>query len=198
MNDDRLEEDMLDLGLLEFGVFDYLRDPSVIGAVASSSAALGDAMAAMVPHRKGLVVELGPGDGALTRRLVAAGIPESDILMIELGDQFIAPLRAEFPKAKLVHGSATDVQKLVGRSPVRAVVSGLPLRSLPAAVTEVTVRGVHAVLRANPGSRYIQFTYDPIRNTAELVSPIAAFRLLERKWVVRNVPPAYAESMEPV
>ena len=186
----------LGLPLEEFGLGDYFRDPRAIGAVASSSPHLGAAMAAMIPPGRGLVVELGPGDGALTREIVRAGVPEAALLLIELGDQFMGPLRREFPGAELVHGSATGVAAAVGRRPVRAVVSGLPLRSLPEEVTAATARGIHALLRANPGSRYIQFTYDPLRGTPELLAPYAAFRLLERKLVLRNVPPAFAECME--
>lgn len=187
----------LDLPLAEFSVGDYLRNPSSIGAIASSSVALGDAMAALVPPGRGLVVELGPGDGALTRRLVASGIRQEDLVLIELEEQFLATLRVEFPRAQLVHGSAERLLEVIGRHPVRSVVSGLPLRSLPEGVVRSVVSQVRAVLRANPGSVYVQFTYDP-RGTPDFLRTLGAdggLRLQDRRFVLGNIPSAYAESM---
>ena len=154
-------------------------------------------MAALVPPGRGVVVELGPGDGALTRRLVASGIRQEDLVLIELEEEFLATLRAEFPRAQLVHGSAERLLEVVGRHPVRSVVSGLPLRSLPEGVVRSVVSQIRSVLRANPDSVYVQFTYDP-RGTPDFLRTLGAdggLRLRDRRFVLGNIPPAYAESM---
>ncbi len=58
--------------------------PRLTGAVAPSGRALARAMAAAVgsPSR-GLVIELGPGTGPVTRSLIEAGLPPSRLVLVE-------------------------------------------------------------------------------------------------------------------
>ena len=50
----------------------WLRSPMQVGALVPSSGALAHCMAAQVdPSKPGLVVELGPGTGTVTRALLA-------------------------------------------------------------------------------------------------------------------------------
>jgi phosphatidylethanolamine/phosphatidyl-N-methylethanolamine N-methyltransferase len=198
-----LDEVCIDLGLplMEFSFLDYLKNPREIGVDASSSPALGDAMASMIPNNgRRFVVELGPGDGALTRRIVASGIPDRDLILIELEKKFIPLLEKEFPNATVINGSATDLSKIISKyaknDDVRAIVSGLPLRSLPVEVTKDTITQVIQALKTINGCKYIQFTYDPRGTPSYLNRILDAAKdliLVDRKHVLRNIPPAYAE-----
>jgi phosphatidylethanolamine/phosphatidyl-N-methylethanolamine N-methyltransferase len=193
----------LDIPLIEFSILDYLKNPKSIGAIASSSPALGDAMASMLPNNgKRYIVELGPGDGALTRHITASGVSDRDLILIELEEKFIPGLEKEFPNAIIITGSATDLLKICkehGHNDIRAIVSGLPLRSLPLEVTKSVIEQIGKVLSAIKGTRYIQFTYDP-RGTPSFLSSVlqhdTKLEVEERKFVMRNIPPAYAECMK--
>ena len=65
-----------------------------------------DIAAAIEPAADELVLEIGPGDGALTRELVALGRP---LRAIEIDPELAARLRRAFPDTlELVEGDATD------------------------------------------------------------------------------------------
>ena len=63
--------------------------------------------------------------------------------------------------------------------------------------TKKPISHVITLLRANPDSVYVQFTYDP-RGTPDFLRTLGAddgLRLRDRRFVLGNIPPAYAESM---
>ncbi|MGK2857215.1 MAG: 16S rRNA (adenine(1518)-N(6)/adenine(1519)-N(6))-dimethyltransferase RsmA [Thermoanaerobaculia bacterium] len=65
-----------------------------------------DIAAALEPAAGELVLEIGPGDGALTRELLALGSP---VRAIEIDPELAARLRRAFPDTlELIEGDATD------------------------------------------------------------------------------------------
>ena len=146
-----------------FGLFlrRWFANPLSIGAIAPSAPALARRMAREVRWRDGeVVVELGPGTGAVTRALLEAGIPEDRLVLVERDRQLHAYLARRFPRALLIRG---DARRLARRLPlelhghVSAVVSSLPLVSLPRRARDEIVNGAFAVLA--PGGRFVQYTY---------------------------------------
>ena len=86
-----------DILLAEFGLWDYIKNPSEIGAVASSSPSLGRAMAGFIPNLPdSYIVEVGSGDGALTREIIKSGISEDRLILIELEPRFIPILKKRY------------------------------------------------------------------------------------------------------
>ena len=167
----------------------WLKSPLGIGAVAPSSRFLARAMARQVARRRpGPVVELGGGTGSITRALLDAGVPASDLIVVERDPELAAVLERRFPGIRLVRGDATRLGPLLeamGVTRVAAVVSGLPLLSMPTEVQRQIVENSFGLLGRE--GVLVQFTYG-------LTSPIphAAFGLrgwrADRIW--RNVPPA--------
>ncbi|MFM2129451.1 MAG: hypothetical protein RL477_997, partial [Pseudomonadota bacterium] len=123
----------------------WLANPFGVGAIAPSAPALARRMARETLLRDGeVVVELGPGTGAVTRALIKAGVCEDRLVLVERDREMCDFLAGRFPRARLIRGNARHIARLLpedlhGR--VSTVVSSLPLVSLPKRVCEDIVNG---------------------------------------------------------
>jgi hypothetical protein len=77
----------------------WLANPRRVGAIVPSSAALADAITADLTPASAPVIELGPGTGAFTRSIIARGIPQNWLALLESGSEFVDKLQREFPEA---------------------------------------------------------------------------------------------------
>ena len=144
----------------------WLRRPFATGAVVPSGRLLAEAMArtarAVIAGRPGHVVELGAGTGEVTKALVAAGIASERLVLVERDPEFASFLRRHFDGPRIVEGDAARLPALLadhGLAPIAAVVSSLPLLSLPSDVVNGIVGGVFDALPR--GGALVQFTYGP-------------------------------------
>jgi len=173
----------------------WLANPLKVGSVLPSSPALVRLMVREVRRRENeFVVEIGAGTGAITRALLASGIPAERLLVLEIDETLVAFLRRKVPQARVVLGDATRLAELVppeatGR--VGTVISGIPMVNLPFAAQRQIVDSSFAILA--PGGHMVQYTYS-------LVSPLpeAKLGLRGRRCGVamRNVPPAWVWAYE--
>lgn len=177
----------------EFALFlrRWLADPLRVGAIAPSAPALARAMARAAPFDNGnaeLMVELGPGTGSVTRALLAAGVPEERLVLVERDPHLHAWLEGHFPRATVLHCDARRLDEILpdgqaGR--VSTVVSSLPLNSLPRNERDEIVRAAFRVL-VNGGC-LVQYSYgvpSPL--------PCEALGLTGRRvaFAAANLPPA--------
>lgn len=173
----------------ENGMFlwQLLRHPSQVSAVVPSSRRLAEAMAASIPLGAVNVAEFGAGTGRLTRAILKRGVAPRDLHVFEINRAFAARLKAMFPGVTIHERPAQDLAR-AGLARLDAVVSGLPLLSMPEAVRDEIVAA--ALDRLEPGGVFVQFTYG-------LVSPLPeailqrfglSFRKSRRIWT--NLPPA--------
>lgn len=167
----------------------WMSNPMRVGAVAPSGPALAELITRDISAATGPVLELGPGTGIFTRALLARGVAERDLTLVELGSDFSAMLAIRFPEAKLLRLDAARLPAIDENSCFYgAAVSGLPLLSMPP-------RKVYAILRAvrdrlRPDGALYQFTYGmrppvprPILDRLGLVATRTGL-------VLMNVPPA--------
>jgi phosphatidylethanolamine/phosphatidyl-N-methylethanolamine N-methyltransferase len=160
-----------------------------MGAVMPSGRLLARTMAQYVdPDAEGPVVELGPGTGAITSALVAHGVDQKRLVLVEYNPSFCALLSDRYPQAKVVQGDAYTLRDTLWNvlsAPAAAIVSGLPLVTKPMMTRLRLVRDAFAALA--PGAPFVQFTYavvPPIPKSLPGVSTEAS----ERIWM--NLPPA--------
>jgi phosphatidylethanolamine/phosphatidyl-N-methylethanolamine N-methyltransferase len=107
-----------------------LRHPATMGAIAPSSPQLGAVLASVVPRTgQPVVVELGPGTGAVSA-VIAEKLPAgARHLAVELDPDMVAFLRRTHPGLEVVQGNAAHLGELLaerGITSVDAVVCGLP------------------------------------------------------------------------
>jgi phosphatidylethanolamine/phosphatidyl-N-methylethanolamine N-methyltransferase len=170
----------------------YLRNPMSVGAVAPSGEMLARAMVQNLSPRPGeTVVELGPGTGVFTQRLIAHGVREEDLILVELNEQFAHHLRRRHPKARVIQKSATDlldVLRDLGHGPVNRMISGLPFRSLPAELGSQIARAIGASLRL--GGTLVQFSYFPVPPLPVADCEQVGLNGKRVAFVLSNIPPA--------
>lgn len=174
---------------------EWLAKPATVGAVWPSSRQLARQMAAQVPitDGSGIVVELGAGTGTVTHALLERGIPPDRLVVVERSPAFVRHLRVRFPHITVVLGDATHLTTLLPSDvPIAAIVSGLPLRSLPAANVKAIVSQWRRLLA--PGGLVVQFTYD-LRH--RLGRTMRGFAVHGSRIVWVNLPPARVLTLAP-
>jgi len=170
---------------------EWLRRPHQIGAIAPSSRHLGNAMARWLPaDRDDLVVELGPGTGAITEALLAHGLDASRLVAIEKSPELVAVLRERFPAIGIITGDAREMRALLrehgrGEHRVGAVMSSLPLRQFKEEFTRGLAAAIRGLLR--PGGCWVQYSYH-LGNSGQHGSEHFHLRCSDIVW--RNLPPA--------
>jgi phosphatidylethanolamine/phosphatidyl-N-methylethanolamine N-methyltransferase len=167
----------------------WIEKPLHMGAVMPSGRVLARTMAQYVDiDSDGPVIELGPGTGAITNALIAHGVDQRRLVLVEYNPGFCALLRDRYPHATVVQGDAYALRDSLWNvlsAPASAVVSGLPLVTKPMLTRLKLIRDAFVALA--PGSPFVQFTYSvapPIPRSLPGVSTEAS----ERIWM--NLPPA--------
>lgn len=139
----------------------WLSAPLQVASITPSGRALSSLMASEISATTGTVIELGPGTGVFTQALLRRGVSETNLILVEYGDRFADELRHRFPAATTIRMDATLLRKveLPESRPVGAVVSGLPLLSMPMRKVFAILDGAFSHL-GSYGAFY-QFTYGP-------------------------------------
>jgi phosphatidylethanolamine/phosphatidyl-N-methylethanolamine N-methyltransferase len=166
--------------------------PRLTGAIAPSGRTLARAMAAAVGSpAHGLIVELGPGTGPVTRSLIEAGLPPERLVLIEYDGEFCRLLKQRFAHATIVQGDAYDLPRTLepfAGQPIAAVVSSLPLLNQPPPRRTKLIADAFALM--GPSGVFVQFTYG-------LMSPIPReassnlYSAVRSRPILLNLPPAF-------
>ena len=173
----------------------WLRQPLSMGAVMPSGPLLTRALALTAVRemqgRDGHVVELGAGTGEVTKALLAAGIASDRLALVERDPELAAFLRRHFNGTQTIEGDAARLPRLLASNNVErvaAVVSSLPLLSLPG---EIVTGIVHGVFEALPrGAALVQFTYGPVPPVPKGLRANLHLVGAHGRRIWRNVPPA--------
>lgn len=174
------------------------RNPGSVGAIVPSSRGLSRKMAGMLdPEIPGRVIELGGGTGSITRAILERGVNPEKLIVVEYLPDLARHLERNFPGLQVIQGDAAELPALlqreagIGLGEVSAIVSSIPLRSLPRAKTRQIVEHWRAL--PFPESRVIQFTYD-LRDWAH--PSLDGFRRVMTRYAWVNLPPARVDWLE--
>lgn len=168
----------------------WLSAPLRVASVTPSGRALSSLMTTEISADTGTVIELGPGTGVFTEALLNRGIAEENLVLVEYGSEFASQLSDRFPAAKTVQMDAAQLRKLPihASAPVGAVVSGLPLLSMPLRKVHAILEGAFSHLR--PGGAFYQFTYGPRCPIARPLLDRLGLKATYIGCTLANVPPA--------
>lgn len=162
--------------------------PLITGAVYPSGKALARMIARYVdPDVPGPVIELGPGTGPVTEALIARGVAEDRLILIEFNPDFCRLLRKRFPLARVIEGDAYSLDETLPSlpEPAAAVVSSLPLFTKPEGKRLSLLATSFAMMHAH--SPFIQFTY---ATASPMPLKLRAFEVEASPRVWLNLPPA--------
>jgi phospholipid N-methyltransferase len=138
---------------------DWVCDPLQVAAIAPSSASLAHIITSEISFCDAPILELGPGTGVFTRRLVEKGIPQQNLVLVESSQGFADLLEWRFPKARIIRRDASKliVNEDVVPGTVGAVISSLPLAIMPARKVIPIMTFAFQSLKSE--SFFYQFTY---------------------------------------
>ena len=188
------------------------------GAVAPSSRFLAKAVTIPMSQRKEVirVLEVGPGTGAVTKRVVQLLKPNDVFDLVELNETFAEMLRQRFEKDAKYRAVAErstvhvcPIQEFKADQPYDIIISGLPLNNFPSELVRQIFQRFFELLA--PGGTLSYFEYMYIRPLRKLVSAAPEKQRLteldkianeyldkyriDRSWVFVNVPPAWVQHL---
>jgi phosphatidylethanolamine/phosphatidyl-N-methylethanolamine N-methyltransferase len=208
--------------LTEYRVFvqEFVRNFHTTGAILPSGRWLSVALCRYLhapadgPRR---ILEVGPGTGAVTQRIVTALRPTDSLDLVELNEAFVHRLRERFcqephfravaPRSRVLHHG---VEELLDAEPYDLIISGLPLNNFSVGLV-MQILGVFRQL-LKPKGVLSFFEYMAIRRARALVSSRAERERLRgigqaihqildggeihRDWIWPNVPPAWVHHVQ--
>jgi len=165
-----------------------LRDMKRVGAVMPSSKYAVRSIMRSLPSGFSSVLEYGPGDGILTRAILAKLPPSGRLLAIETNHDFVTCLnKIGDPRLTVLHGQAERAAEFARQEELSGfdlVVSGIPFSMLPSALRREMVAMTRDLL--NPGGTFLVYQTSPLM-----------VRYLKRDFRVKlrieplNVPPYF-------
>jgi phosphatidylethanolamine/phosphatidyl-N-methylethanolamine N-methyltransferase len=208
--------------LAEVALFfrEFVRNFHTTGAILPSGRRLAAALSCFVAERAAgsrSILEVGPGTGAVTTRIIADMGPDDLLDLVELNDSFVERLNARFrreaafqavaARARVLH---CPVQELPDDKKYDVIVSGLPLNNFSVVMVEEILSALMKLLK--PGGTLSFFEYIAIRHVRTLVSGPAERRRLRgidhamqavfdlyeirRDAIWRNTPPAWVHHVQ--
>lgn len=189
------------------------------GSIMPSSRFLAWAMTGPLKRRKkpARILEVGPGTGAVTRRIVRLMNADDRLDLVEINEAFANLLRRRFETDRhyrrvsdqsAVH--TCPLQNFVADEPYDFIISGLPLNNFPVELVEEIFDAFFRLLA--PGGVLSYFEYMYVRSVRKRVGARGSRakmcdldRVLQKylkrhrfrcSWVPLNVPPAWVQHLQ--
>lgn len=189
------------------------------GAIAPSSRFLARALTRPIERHHGpvRVLEVGPGTGAVTRRIVRLLKPDDWLDLVELNESFVGVLRRRFADDRHYRRVADrarvhqcPIQEYRSERPYDYIVCGLPFNNFPLPLVTAIFQAMFGLLA--PGGVLSYFEYMYMRPLRRMVSNAAGRQRLSeldaalveyqrahrirRDWVFVNFPPAWVQHLQ--
>ncbi|ETP71999.1 phospholipid N-methyltransferase [Lachnospiraceae bacterium JC7] len=178
-------------------IFEYIKHPRSIGAVAPSGRKLSRKMVKPIDFDTAeVIVEYGPGTGSFTKELIDHRKPETVLFLIEQNEEFCRNLAHRFRGEKnihLIHGNAEYVMEYLrayGFDHADYIISGLPFTSLPGEISEKVLNATKTAL--GDSGEFITFQYSLVKRDF-FERYLSINETLKEMW---NLPPAYVFVMK--
>jgi len=167
----------------------FLRDPAVAALHPSSKYVVKRVMKALALESANVVVEFGPAEGNITKKILDSLGPDGTVIAIELNEDFVSALRRiKDKRLRVVHGDVQDVSPIVkdnGFAQVDRVVSGIPFSFFDTEGRHRLLDQISSLL--NPKGRFIAYQF-----TTHLIPLLKQhFRRVGHELELRNFPPHF-------
>lgn len=214
--------------LADYRVFlgEFRRNFHSTGAILPSGRSLGRALSRFVRDgntasgdegvgRK--ILEVGPGTGAVTARIIRGMRTDDQLDLVELNDQFVARLRDRLQHDQ-AFAAARDrttifhlpVEQLEGQGSYDLIVSGLPLNNFSVEAVDTILAALRRLLK--PGGTMSFFEYigvrpiraivsgraerKRLRDVGQSINRVIAEHEIRRDLIWPNVPPAWVHHVQ--
>ena len=169
----------------------FWKEKKMVGAISPSSNFLTNKMLENINFEKTRVlVEIGPGTGVFTKKVLSRMQPDSVFLVFELNTDFFQELQTKIVDKRVVfiNDSAEKLQEYLDQfniSKVDAIISSLPLSNFYQRLTLKLLRTFQSCL--SDTGKYIQFQYS-LKQRKELKHVFSNVKITFTLW---NIPPAF-------
>ena len=169
----------------------FWKEKKMVGAMAPSSRFLAEKMLENIDfHSSKVLIELGPGTGVFTDKILEKMLPDAKLLVFELNDNFFNALKNRITDSRviLIHDSAEMIEKYLMENNLKeadAIVSSLPLANFPSELKDAILQVSHKSLKDS--GVYIQFQYS--LQSKKYIQKF--FPLVSIKFTPLNFPPAF-------
>ena len=198
---------------------EFRRNFQSTGAIAPSGRWLAAALSRQVRSGAGprRILEVGPGTGAVTARIVRDLGAEDHLDLVELNDEFVVHLRQRFateehfaavaPRCQVIH---KPLEELPQEPSYDVIISGLPLNNFQATNVRAILAAFQRLLK--PEGTLSFFEYIAVRPARALVSSADEKQRLHeigqalqnllgqnevrRDWILPNLPPAWVHHVQ--
>lgn len=167
-----------------------IKNLKTVGTLTRSSRFLCKKMAEQVDYEDArLIVELGAGDGVITKAILERMSPDARLMSFEVNPEFCADLRAiNDDRLIVIEDTATNLSNHLKEhnfSAIDAVVSAIPFVVIPDEESYEIIESCRSNMKMN--APYIQVHYSLL--TKKMYERI--FGNVGIKFVLLNVPPAF-------
>jgi len=167
---------------------EFLRHPQQIGSVVPSSRYLEHKVVqAGAVHRAGVVAELGPGTGGITRAVLAALPRRGALVSIDINPRFCERIRRiDDPRLTVHCGNALELKEVLedrGLGRPETVISGIPFSTLSPEIGEALLEMIAGLLA--PGGRFV--AYQLRARVRDLTEPLLGDGQVRLE--LRSIPP---------
>ena len=167
-----------------------LANPVRVGYLVPSSPFLTRKTAKFLDYAQArTVVELGPGEGCHTRRMIHRMHPDSRLILIELDGHFAQHLETQFAddaRVVVIHGNALQLAEILLAHKVTNpdyIVSGLPFTIMARDLREQLLASIAEAM--GPLSRFITY------QVSLGISDHQSFQLVRSSHCLLNLPPLH-------
>ena len=176
---------------------EYLVNPKTTGAICPSSSYLAEAMTGdeTLISSSRCVVELGPGTGAITEKILTKISQDCTFFSLEINPLFSAKLKEKFPDATVYSDSAENIQKYLEKHNAKecnTIISSLPWTFLDQQTQRKIFESMHNSLSKD--GKVVTYSYlhgllfPSGRRFRNLLNQ--HFPNIQKKIVWKNIPPA--------
>lgn len=172
-----------------------LANPVQVGYIVPSSGFLTRKTAKFIDYsRARTVVELGPGEGCHSRRIVRKLRKDAKLILVELDEPFARHLTEQFaddPRVVVVNANALDLPETLeklGFPQPDYIVSGIPFTIMDKDLRELLLGAIARSM--GPDTRFI--TYQATLR----ISSHEHFDLVRREHCLFNVPPLHVMELQ--
>ncbi|NVJ66776.1 MAG: methyltransferase domain-containing protein [Gammaproteobacteria bacterium] len=157
------------------------------GTFFPSSRFLANKISSLMPADTKSVVELGAGNGAVTKSLLSHLSDDASLNCYEINQEFIKLLKDNVadPRLTVLERSALEISNDFAADSIDVVVSCLPLALFKDSMKQELMEAIHQALK--PGGLFIQYQYS--LKDRKFINQFFSHNKL--KFVLRNAPPAF-------
>jgi phosphatidylethanolamine/phosphatidyl-N-methylethanolamine N-methyltransferase len=143
-----------------------------------------------------LIIEYGPGDGAITKYLLKKMRKDARLIIIETNDQFVSILKSRFndPRLSIVHDTAEniiEIRKKLKFKKADYIISGIPFSLIKPSAREEIIKDSAEVLK-DKGKMIIYQALMAISARRPLKNHFRKyFETTKNKTYLLNLPPLY-------